>query len=131
MTEVDIVKKVCEIMGVEYSHYDNHKMGLDYFQFVKVTSIPKIILYSQKYGPWEFAILEDMTVVTDMSNSIKVLRSTYNKMLELGGELDDRTRQHINFLIEQETKIANAEKFLKENDCASVINNPDKKVNWV
>ena len=130
MKEVDIVKKVCEIMGVDYSHYDNHDMGLDYFEHLKITSKPKIVVYSQKYGHWEFAILEDMSVVTDMTSSIKTLKSMYDKMIAFG-PFTDGQKQHIEFLIDQETKIINAENFLKENDCASIINDTTKKVNWV
>ena len=130
MTEVDIVKKVCEIMGLEYSHYDNHEMGLDYFQHIKITSKPKIVVYSQEYSYWDFAILEDMSVLTSTSNYTKTLRSIYNRMLELG-ELTESQKEYASVLIDQENRIETAEEFLKDNNCSDVINDTNKKINWV
>ena len=72
ITEEDIVIKCCELMDVNYSHYDNHKMGLDYFTPIDITSIPKIVVYTQKYGHWAFSILEDMTIVTPYTSSLSL-----------------------------------------------------------
>lgn len=138
MTEEEIVKKVCEIMGVKYSHYDNHKMSLDYFRPTVLKSIPKIVVYSSSYGYWQFSILEDMTIHT--------MTTPYNKMLVDSFEhlkqkenissadkedlLKDINKRMIN-INKEIAYIAEAEKFLKENNCSEIINNPKKKINWV
>lgn len=36
-------------MGVDYSHYDNHKMGLDYFRPHTLTSPPKVVVYGKSH----------------------------------------------------------------------------------
>jgi hypothetical protein len=130
MKEEDIVKKVCEIMGVNYSHYDNHSMDLYYFDPIRLISKPKIVVYSSEYGSWEFAILEDMSVITPMINYNKAMKSIYVRMSELGTPTE-REKEHYRVIIAEENKISNAEQFLKDNDCASVINDVNKKINWV
>ena len=125
MKEIDIVKKVSEIMGIKFSHYDNHNMTLDYFRY-ELKSKPKIVVYSSKYGPWEFAILEDMTVITVTSGFIDTLKLCFDTV----GITDD-TKEKLSKILEEEKRIEEAENFLKENDCASVINDKNKKINWV
>ncbi len=125
MKEIDIVKKVSEIMGIKFSHYDNHNMTLDYFRY-ELNSKPKIIVYSSKYGPWEFAILEDMTVITPTSR----FNDTFKMCLDVVN-LSDKIKDRLSEILLEEKRIEEAENFLKENDCASVINDENKKVNWV
>jgi len=129
MTEEQIVKKVCEIMGVKYSHYDNHRMGLDYFPHQELQSIPKIVCYGSSFGRWQFAILEDMTIINDMTPFNKSILEMVDSIEANDIEID--TTSHIKPLKEEMTKIKLAEHFLKENKCDKVINNPNKKINWV
>jgi len=130
MTEKEIVDKVSEIMDMRFSHYDNHKMGLDYLQHVSnLTSIPKIVQYTGRYGPWGFAILEDMTVVTEMSQ----INESFIEIAKIAKEVgvETSTSDAMKKTMDEMEKIKKAEKFLKENNCAEVINDPDKKINWV
>ena len=130
MKEEDIVKKVCEIMRVKYSHYDNHNMSLDYFEPMKLESKPKIVIYSLKYGHWEIAILEDMSVITPTYNFTKTMKTCVKRLLELGDNGDD-TKKTLKDLEILEKITSDAEKFLKDNNCASIINDETKKINWV
>jgi len=124
MTEEQIIIEVCKIMGIPYSHYDNHKMCVDYFQYT-LESIPKIVVYGGRYGPWELAILEDMSVITPLSRFHKTLI----ECAEVIATTDNS--KIVKDTLNKITKIKRAEIFLKENNCAEVINNPDKKINWV
>lgn len=131
MTEEQIVDKVSEIMDMRFSHYDNHKMGLDYLPHVdKLKSIPKIVQYTGRYGPWGFAILEDMSVVTAMSQFNKIFLEISDSVKDIEG-IDTSTSDSMKKTMDEMGKIKKAEKFLKENKCVEVINNPDKKINWV
>ena len=123
MKEEEIVKKVCEIMGVKYSHYDNHDMRIDYFPYLELDARPKIVVYSSKFGPWELAILENMTVVTPLHNVQKTMKSL---LLELNDN-SDNIKKTLKDLEVTEEKFLTAETFLKENNCAAVINDKTKK----
>jgi len=129
MKEEDIVKKVCEIMDVKYSHYDNHKMSIDYFRPEAITSIPKIVVYSSQHGYWAFAILEDMSIFTPISNDLSILLTCLIEKLK-DVELDDEIKKRIEDINNRKNKLELAEKFLKENNCALVINDTNKKINW-
>jgi len=133
MSEEQIVQKVCEIMGVKYSHYDNHKMGKDYFQHYTLDSTPKIVVYSGM-SPWEFAILEDMSVITAMSRYNDTLIEAYEMMTRLEDSLkltEKKDASDMLVKVNEEMKcIKEAESFLKENNCSKVINNPKKKIKW-
>ena len=135
MTEEQIVQKVCELMGVNYSHYDNHKMTKDYFQHYTLDSTPKIIVYSSKYGPWEFAILEDMSVITPMSHFNNTLIESCEMIIRLEDSLKTTRKKDVSDTLVRVNKemecIKEAETFLKENKCSKVINYPKKKINWV
>jgi hypothetical protein len=125
MTEEEIVIKVCDIMGVKYSHYDNHKMTKDYFRHFVLKSIPKIVVYSGM-SPWEFAILEDMSIVTlnSMINET-VLDAVKTTKIEI------KYNEYIKGIIKEYETIIEAENFLKDNNCSDVINNQNKKINWM
>lgn len=126
MKEEEIIKKVCEIMEVKYSHYDNHDMSMDYFindPFVKITSKPKIVVYSSRMGMWQFAILEDMTVITSLSGMSKTLVEIDNMMKGLGIKTDATDGSKSEMI-----KIEKAEKWLKKNNCQKVINDKRKKI---
>ncbi len=131
MTKEQIVQKVCEIMGVNYSHYDNHDMSTNYFGYSELKSKPKIVVYSSKYGPWEFSILEDMSIISPLSLfNIDILIDIFNeKILNLG--LNEEQQKQYDDLIFLKKQIKLGEEFLKQNNCALIINNPNKKVNWV
>lgn len=124
MSEEEIVKKVCEIMDIEYSHYDNHNMGIDYFSSpnIKLSSRPKIVVYSSRMGRWQFAILEDMTVKTITSDLAENIMKMREKMKKLGIKTDNRE------IDDELKKIKKAEKWLKKNKCQKVINDPKKKI---
>ena len=128
MTEKEIVDKVSEIMDMRFSHYDNHKMRKDYFQEIEeLESIPKIVQYTGRYGPWGFAILEDMTVITSMSNWSKMFFGIADFIEEKGIQ----TKESTSLARKKVENIKKAEKFLKDNNCSEIINNPNKKINWV
>lgn len=133
MTEEEIVKKVCAILGINYSHYDNHNMGMDYFHF-KVSAKPKIVVYASSYGMWQFAILENMKVI-DGSSSLDFLSTLLReKMKELGIDPNDGNDEHsrrLKEINEWQDKVKLAEDFLRENNCSEVINDKNKKINWV
>ena len=129
-TEEEIVKDVCEIMNVHYSHYDNHKMGADYFHRHRpLKSQPKIVVYSSMQGRWQFAILEDMTIHTENLELNKIICQLKNKVDEMTKEQIENN--DIADVLEEERRISLAENYLKENNCTSVINNPKKKINWM
>lgn len=131
MTEEQIVQKVCEIMGVNYSHYDNHNMPINYFGNDNLKSKPKIVTYSGKYGPWEFAILEDMSIITPLSimGITMIIDTLYDKLKDTG--LSPEHQKFYDEMVDTKKRLELSEQFLKENDCVSIINNPNKKVNWV
>ena len=130
MTEEQIVDKVSEIMDMRFSHYDNHKMRKDYFQEIdELESIPKIVQYGSSYGHWQFSILEDMSIITTSSS----LHSIYIEMkdtLESKG-IDIPADENHELMLKHIENIKKAEKFLKDNNCSEVINDPNKKINWV
>lgn len=125
MKEIDIVKKVCEIMDINFSHYDNHNMPIDYFRY-ELNHKPKIVVYSSKYGPWEFAILEDMSIITPMSQSFDTLKLCLKNL-----DVSDDKMKKLENILSEELKIVKAELFLSENNCDVVINDKNKKINWV
>lgn len=126
MTEGQIVQKVCEIMEIEYSHYDNHEMTIDYFGY-NLKHKPKIVSYSIKYGFWEFAILEDMSIITPISMmGIDFLIDLFSeKFLNIG--LNEEQQKYYEDLKILKNKIQLSEQFLKENDCQMIINNSKKR----
>lgn len=124
MIEEQIVKKLCEIMGVKYSHYDNHKMSKDYFTHQKLESIPKIVVYSGM-SPWQFAVLEDMSVITSMSSFHK----TFMEMKEILQKLDDNQNELLSTISDEMLRIEKAEQYLKDNNCSVVINDKLKSIN--
>ena len=126
MTEEDIVKKVCEIMGIRYSHYDKHDMQLDYFPHIKLTSKPKFVVYSSTYGYWEFAILENMNVVTSTSEYNKTILSLYKEMV-LDVKHSEKETLYIDEIVEEEKKLTLAQNFLKRNGCSLIINAKKQK----
>ena len=128
MTEEQIVQKICEIMEINYSHYDNHKMTINYFPHHNLKFIPKIVVYSSKYGPWEFSILEDMSVITPLSPFLDTIISITDDYNELN--LSDKLMDNYNKCIKLKKTIKLCEQFLKENNCASIINDENKKINW-
>ena len=130
MTEEQIVDKVCEIMDVKYHHYDNHKMKADYFQHYTLESIPKIVVYGATFGYWQFAILEDMTIHTGIDVWNDTLVDVYNRLKEMG-EISPEREEMFKDVKNQMEKMELASKFLKDNNCADVINDPNKKINWV
>lgn len=131
MTEEQIVQKICEIMGVNYSHYDNHDMSTNYFGHFELKSKPKIIVYSSKYGPWEFSILEDMSIISPLSLfNIDILIDIFNEKI-LNPVLNEEQQKQYDDLIFLKKQIKLGEEFLRQNNCTLIINNPDKKVNWV
>jgi hypothetical protein len=127
MTETEIVQKVCEILEIKFHHFDNHKMGKDYFQRVELTSIPKIVLYSTQYGMWEFAILEDMSIFCSEEEAFSVISSIGEKYLS---SLDGEGKDFWDGLVKKHKRIEKAKQFLIENNCAEVINDPNKKVHF-
>lgn len=132
MKEEEIVIRVCEILGVRYSHYDNHDMSVNYFSDYTLHSKPKIVVYGSKYSSWQFAILEDMSIYTYTGRISKMSIDIWSKIKELGTDLEsiEESKGIISRAERELEKIEEAEKFLKENNCASVINNSDKKINW-
>lgn len=128
MTEEEIVKKVCEMMNVHYSHYDNHKMGLDYFRFNTIKFIPKIVVYSESFGMWQFAILEDMSVLTSTSEHLESLINIAEKLKELNA-LDGESLKIYEKNIAERNKYQEIQKWLIDNGYDKVINNSSKKIN--
>ena len=126
MTEKDIVKKVCEILEIKFHHYDNHRMSLDYFRNATVTAIPKIVLYSTEFGPFEFAILEDMSIFTFESDMLRTMLTFGEKYIDA---LEGEPLAFYHKLLKKQLQINKAEYFLKENNCVEIINNPNKKIN--
>lgn len=127
MKEEEIVKKVCEIMGVKYSHYDNHNMSVDYFPHMKISAKPKIVVYSSKYGFWQFAILENMQVITATSESGKFIL----QMNDAIAKLSNKKTKYKKYFVELKNELNNiseAEKWLKKNNCYKVINDKNKKI---
>lgn len=133
MTEEEIVKEVCKMMDVHYSHYDNHRMSLEYFRPIvdKLPFIPKIVVYSEPMGMWQFAILEDMSIYTrglehnEVLLQISALLKTLNK-----DEIDKQSKKITQKAEERNKKYEDIKKWLKENKHNKVINNPNKKINW-
>ena len=130
MKEEDIVKKVCEIMGVKYSHYDNHKMGVEYFEHHNLKSIPKIVVYGSSHGAWQFAILEDMSIITSMTPFMDTLMEVINLLGDFDN-VDEEKVKHYESILSENKNTKLSEKFLKDNDCSVVINDVNKKINWV
>lgn len=124
MTEKEIVQKVSEIMGYHFSHYDNHMGSSNYFNF-ETPSPVKIVCYSGM-SPWTFAILEDMSVITSMSRFHDTFLDIAEKMEEIEG-----LSESLETVKKEVATIKEAEQFLKDNNCSDIINNPDKKINWV
>ena len=130
-TEEEIIKKICELMDVNYSHYDNHDMGLKYFPYRKLKFIPKIVVYGSQYGAWEFSILEDMTVITPMSpfnrTFLEIIKDQESKNIDI----DTSKKEDVKTIKIEMENIIKSEKFLKENKYSTIINDKNKKINWV
>lgn len=129
MSEEEIIKKVCEMMDVKYHHYDNHKMSGDYFPFNTLKEIPKIVVYSEQYGMWQFAILEDMSILTRTSGYLEILIHLMN-VIKISGELEEDQKKKYEEIVTERDKYLSIQKWLKDNEYDKVINNPDKKINW-
>lgn len=129
MKELEIVKKLCEIMGVNYSHYDNHRMSKDYFSF-EISAIPKIVVYSSTYGHWQFSVLEDMSIITPVSKYYQTLFEMEAFLKERRG-IDAKNEKLMSETREEVERIKEAEKFLKDNNCSLVINNKSKRINHI
>jgi len=123
--EEAIVKKICEIMNVKYSHYDNHKMSKEYFPHYKLDSIPKIVVYSGM-SPWQFTILEDMSIVTPMSP----FNETLMELRDIIPELPEEKRELLDSAKDEMERIKIAEKYLKDNKCSLIINDESKPINF-
>ncbi len=128
MTEEEIVKKVCEIMDVKYSHYDNHDMPMDYFPHMDISAKPKIVAYSSRMGMWEFAILENMNILTSTSESGKFILQMTDVIKKLDDKKDKKYSSYYKEMKAELGKIEKAEKWLKENNCEKIINNSKKKI---
>jgi hypothetical protein len=131
MTEKEIIQKVSEIMEVPFSHYDNHMDKSDYFPHYTTHSPVKIVSYGSKYGPWEFAILEDMSIITPMSRFSDLMLEFADIVENKQSPIDIKTKNHIDTIKKEVECIKASEKFLIENNCADIINDPNKKINWV
>ena len=120
MTKDDVVKKVCEIMDVKYSHYDDHNMGENYFPHMNLTSNPKIVCYSGM-SPWEFAILEDMSVITPTSHLNETILMCV-ETLEKVDRVTDKNREMGVRARKEQQQVNLASQFLIENKCYEIIN---------
>lgn len=108
MTEIETIKKVCDIMEINFSHYDSHDMPINYFNR-ELTSKPKYVIYSSKCGPWEFSILEDMSIITPFSAFSKTF-------LDICQMTDDEFKENIEKIKNEMIKIKRSEQYLKENN---------------
>ena len=121
MNKDDIVKKVCEILNVKHSHYDDHMSSEDYFPNMKLDSPVRIVAYPGMC-PWSFAILENMEVITPTSRFSELIlmcsESMENHHYELTGEQRETERE----VIEELKLLSEAKEFLIKNNCAEIIN---------
>ena len=128
MNKTDIVKKVCEILEVKHSHFDDHMSSVDYFPHMKLDSPVRVVAYPGMC-PWSFAILENMEVITPTSGFSELMLMCVDSIEEAGGQLSEEHRETEIEILEEIKRLAEAKKFLIENNCAVVINgdqpNPD------
>jgi hypothetical protein len=108
-------------------------MGVDYFQPHTLQSKPKIVVYSQTFGRSAFAILENMTVYTETRNLAEMSKDLLERMKQMGASEEDikdseEKMKPSTILL---NKIEAVENWLKENNCAEIINDENKKINWV
>lgn len=72
---------------------------------------PKYVIYSSKYGPWEFSILEDMSIITPFS----AFSETFlNICLVNDYVISDELKENIQKIKNEMIKIKNSEQFLKK-----------------
>ena len=121
-TKEDIVKKICEIMNVKYSHFDDHMSDDEYFPQMKFDSPVRIVCYSGM-SPWEFAILEDMRVVTSTTPFSEILLKTYDHLEEVEGseELQEKYKKMADEVRDELERLREAEKYLIENECHKIL----------
>jgi len=130
MKKEDIIKKVCEIMNVKYSHFDDHMSDEEYFPRMNFNSPVRIVCYSGM-SPWEFAILEDMRVVTSTTPFSEILLKIYDHLQEVEGseDLQVKYKDMADEVRGELERIQLAEKYLIENECHKILNfdqpNPD------
>ena len=128
MNKTDIVKKVCEILEVKYSHYDVHMSDYNYFPNMKLDSPVRLVAYPGM-SPWSFAILENMDVITPTSRIGELMLMCVESIENHEYELSEEDRETEKEIIEELNQLKEAKEFLIENNCADIINfdqpNPD------
>jgi len=130
MNKTDIVKKVCEILDVKYSHYDTHMSDTEYFPNMKLDSPVRLVAYPGMC-PWSFAILEDMSVITPMSPFSILILGCYESLKEIeeSDGIVEKYKDMYKETYEELQRLEEVKKYLIENDCANIINfdqpNPD------
>jgi hypothetical protein len=67
-----------------------------------------------------------MTVITPLSHFHDTLVECFDVVSKTKDVSDT-----MNTTMTEINNIKEAQKFLKENNCADIINNPNKKINWV
>lgn len=135
LTEEQIVQKVCKILGLPYSHYNNHMNSADYFGQGELHAKVKIVVYGEEYGRYMFAILEDMYIHTenrDLAETVlrisNILKEHDPKTSKVSKKQVQEAKDTVKQIKEQIAKYLKAEKWLKANNCQKVINNPRKKI---
>lgn len=130
MKKADIVKKVCEILDVKYSHYDLIWSDEDYFSNMELESPVRIVCYPGM-SPWSFAILEDMDVITPTSRFSTLTLEIYKSLKDMEDDsgLEEKYKEMAIDIKEELKRLKLAKEFLIENNCDKIINwdqpNPD------
>lgn len=123
MNKDDIVKGVCKIMGVKYSHYDTHMSDEQYFPNMKLSSPVRLVAYPGMC-PWSFAILEDMTVITVTSSFTELIERVYNSLEKTDDnqEIREKYKNMMDDVRDDLKRLKLAKDFLIENNCTDIIN---------
>ena len=122
MNKTDIVKKVCEILDVKYSHYDAHMSDDNYFPNMKLDSPVRLVAYPGMC-PWSFAILENMDVITPTSRIGELMLMCVESIENHEYELSKEDRETEKEIIEELNQLKEAKEFLIKNNCTEIINN--------
>ena len=123
MNKDDVVKKVCEILDVKYSHYDTHMSDREYFPHMKLDSPVRLVCYPGMC-PWSFAILEDMDIITPTSRFSMLTLDIYKSLKEMedDGGLEEKYKEMAVDIKEELRLLGLAKKFLVENECDKIVN---------
>ena len=121
MNKTDIVKRICEILDVKYSHYDTHMSDKNYFPNMELDSPVRLVAYPGMC-PWSFAILEDMTVITPTSKIGELMLMCVESIENHDYELTEEQRETEKEIIEELKQLKEAKEFLIENNCPDIIN---------